>query len=126
MQYAQEAGEEQTSRKSKINAAFLELVRLDKIWNKCHEYKDKGNLSKWNEQLDSAWAELGGSLNPKIKTEKSFIDTIKILNKLLVKYRRNRLAMNKILINKQMILKNIQDHQGKGTAYEDEDEDNWE
>lgn len=116
-------GEGSGVKKSKINAGFLELVRLNDIWTRCHFYRERGNLSKWNEQLDSAWAELGADLKLENKKHASFFRVIKMLNQKISENRKKRNVLNQVLLHKQIFLKRLQNEQGKGTAYDDEDED---
>lgn len=120
----QEPSENQESRTSKINGAYLELLRIDKILQKCHEYREKGNLSKWNEQLDGIWAELASEFDlTKVTKNQRYFVYMKKINNLIGRNQRNRMKLNQILIMKQIFLKNLQNKQGKGTAYIDEDED---
>ena len=122
----QEPNDNAINQKSKINSAFLELTRIHGLFLKCHEYRQKGNLTKWNEQLDSIWSELAGEYDPFQKEKKDYFKKMKDLNDLIAKSSHNRRRLNQILITKQIFLKYLQNQQGKGSSYIDEDEDSFE
>lgn len=115
-----------TPAQSKMNGAFMELVRIDKLFDQAHQKRAVGNLLGWNQQLDSIWAELASGLNERSPDHKALIDKIKNLNTDLVKNKNHRGKLNQILIEKHITLKRIQDKQGKGTAFKDDSEDDFE
>ena len=110
--------------KSKLNAGLFELMRLHEIWMRCHQYKRAGNLAKWNDELDCAWTELDSDLD--IKKHKQYFDIFDKLMADTIKFSKNRIILNQILMKKQIFLKRVQNVQGKGTAYIDETEDDFE
>jgi len=107
---------------SKYNSALAQLYRIDRLWNLCHTFRRRGILEKWNETLDCVWTELASdSIEEDIKKFSSFIGSI-IKNK---KNGNNRSILYIILMNKEIFLRKLQNRQGKGTAYEDESEDDF-
>lgn len=104
----------------------MELVRIDKLFDQAHQRRAAGNLLGWNQQLDSLWAELASGLNEKVPKHKILLDKIKRLNDDIVRYRLHRGKLNQILLEKHITLKKIQDEQGKGTAFKDDSEDDFE
>lgn len=119
----EEYEQEFSSRKSKINSAGFELERINVLWTKCHAYREQGNLAKYNHELDSVWTEIGSGLHPENKKDRQYIKEMFDLNLKIIKYRNNRNMLNQYLMKKHIFLKRLQDLQGKGTAYQDEDED---
>ena len=119
----EEYEQEFSSRKSKINSAGFELARMDALWTKCHLYREHGNLAKYNDILDSLWTEIGSGLNPDNKKDNKYIQQMSDFNTKIIRNRKNRNILNQYLMKKHIFLKRLQDLQGKGTAYQDEDED---
>lgn len=113
-----------TLQRSKLNAGGLDLIRLHNIWERCHVAKRSGRLSNWNDELDCAWTELAGDLDP--KSNKELFDQYNLLIKLIVKYRRDKVILNQILMRKQIFLKRLQNKLGKGTAYIEDGQDDFE
>jgi hypothetical protein len=101
---------------SKYNSAVAQLYRLDNLWQRCHEYRLIGNLSKWNDTLDCVWTELAADTGSNItKTYKKIKDDI-------IKYKSKRSQFYQVLMLKEIFLRKIQNKQGKGTAYQEDDE----
>lgn len=122
--------------KSKYNAALSQLYRLDSLWQKAHAQREARNLIQWNITLDSIWSEL---------SEDATTAQIKVINKI-----QRDLVMSKFftvtssesgfkkpdpnkiklagelyqkLMIKEMILRRLQNKQGKGAAYEESIDD---
>lgn len=113
--------EEYNSQKrvSRYNSAMLEIERMDRIWQKCYDCRTRGKLLKWNDNLDSAFLELSASSNV------ADLKKIKKINEYLIKNISNKAVLYQILIKKEQILRKIQDEQGKGSAYDDGSEDDF-
>jgi len=102
--------------KSVYNAAISQLYRLDQLWQKCHLYRNSGQLMKWNYTMDSIWTELGSDAGENHPKEFEDFMTIIIENK------DNKGKLYQILMNKEIWLRKLQNYQGKGTAYEEDDD----
>jgi len=111
--------EESSDKKSKYNAAISQIYRLDNLFQKAEHYRNVGMLIKWNWVLDSIWIELASDSDTKdIKIFKKYIIIIS-------KYRQKKDKLYQILITKEIWLRKLQNHQGKGTSYIDESEDDF-
>lgn len=109
--------EESEAKKSRYNAAFSQFYRLDGLWKMCNNYSIFGNLKKWNWVLDAIWRELSGDAQ-----KGDHVKFYKINNKIgLSRNKYSLLYFNTGL--KEEFLRKLQNKQGKGTAYLDEDED---
>lgn len=108
------------NKKSKYNAAVSQMFRLDSLWQECQRLRGEGNLKDWNHRLDFIWTELADHADQ--NHEKRF----KVFMKLIVKYNKNVIFLNQILMRKEIFLRQLQNEQGKGTAYQDPYEDDFE
>jgi len=122
------------------------VIRLDSLWKDTHLHSRAGQYAKWNSDLDRIWLELARDLNEGTnETEKSEfqkrqeqLDRFENeLGKLMpfddsgekgftaptaeMLSRRNK--QYKVLMNKQLFLARLENELGKGTTYEDEDDD---
>lgn len=125
------------SRISKINAASLINLTLKDLWEDFYRHLRNLAFSKANADLDCLWVEFGGE-------EKDGSETWKEFNKIdqevstnygkipLVKGGFDKNIQNaspnfakqyRLLLRKALFLKNLQNSQGKGTAYRDGAED---
>lgn len=123
-------------KKSKINSAGLINLTLKDLWESFYRHLRALSYSKANSDLDCLWVEFGGD-------EKVNSDAIKDFNKVdkeigenfskipivkgFQKYSSNDLKIlskqYKLLIDKALFLKRLQNKQGKGTAYDDNSSD---
>lgn len=122
------------------------VIRLDSLWKDTHLHSRAGQYAKWNADLDRIWLELARDLNENDKEddERSFSLNEKKFNKFdddlgkLMPFddsgekgftapspemmaKRNK--QYKILMSKQLFLARLENELGKGTTYEDEDDD---
>ena len=103
---------------SKYNQGLPQLFRLDGLWQKYHDAMLKGKLTKANWVLDRIFGELSGDTDE--KKRKQFYDFMKQISE----NQRDAGAMYQILLKKETWLHELQNSQGKGTAYiKEEDED---
>ncbi len=133
------------STTSKINSGMLINLRLNDLWKDAHRHARAGKYSKWNDDLDRVWCELGGDVKP--LTEKEKKDKKKgneeEYDELTLKYAKSCKNVPDItgfqkhskeaktsfakqkqsLIKKEIFLRRLQNTQGKGTAYHDSSED---
>ena len=129
---------EEISKTSKLNSGGLINLRLDILWKDAHKHSRSGMYSDWSADLDCIWSELGGEYEESSEQYKTFDELNAKL--LLVKnwaagsgfkktLPEDKLEMARqylLLRKKEMFLRRIQNEQGKGTAYNDGSEDDWE
>jgi hypothetical protein len=144
--------EEQESKISKYNSGVAQLYRLDGLWKDVNNHSRQGLYSKWNEDLDRIWCELARDLpeeekkvaedkkippfketkekfdvfDTNLKTQGNFQDTapagfVEVSKE--IKQKRNE--HYKILMEKELFLRRLENKLGKGTAWGDEDEDSF-
>ena len=97
---------------SVYNEAQLQIMRLNNIWTKCHNYAQHGNLSAYKWQLDRAWIEL--SADAEKLNKKYYFDAIELINSSIAKSKNNDSLYN-LLIRKEIFLKLLQEECGKGS-----------
>jgi len=112
--------DESEEKKSKYNAAVSQIYRLDNLFQKAEHYRSVGNLKKWNWILDSIWIELASDSNT---NENEIYEKFKSI---ISKYMKNRGIFYQILMRKEIWIRKLQNKQGKGTAYIDDSEDDFE
>lgn len=131
-----EEGIEQ-NKVSKYNSAIAQLQRLDNLWLDCHRHSRSGNYAAWNSDLDKIWCELASDTKENGTEEKKFNDFVKKI----ASYGRLSQPVNvgfsvptqldmirkakqyMVLLEKEIWLRRLQNSQGKGTKYDDDDED---
>lgn len=121
---------------SRINSAALINLRLTNLWIDANNHSRKGQYSLWNADLDCIWRELGGDANEKSNDVKDMEKINVQLSKAapisnwksegFKKIDNNGLKkQNKqyqLLMQKELFLRRLQNKQGKGTAYEEDDD----
>lgn len=121
---------------SKYNSAVAQLMRLDKLWNACNTHSIQGNYTRWNNLLDQVWIELSGDLKPNDGRIGEYAIMISETNS-LGKIKNGDLhgfsasssselhaKQYAILVKKATWLKRLQNNLGKGTKW-DEGEDDY-
>ncbi len=123
---------------SKYNSGALINLRLNDLWQDAHRHKRQGKYSSWNGDLDAVWCELGGDVKEGGDKDKDFnklnVDLVKLspiinwnnsegFNKVNSTHRANKQKQYLELIKKELFLRRLQNIQGKGTAYGDDDDD---
>lgn len=125
---------ENIQQTSKYNSAVEQLKRIGELWNKAHTRTISGDLLGWNNVLDKIWSELARDLPEDDKREKRFKEFSEKLSKLgrLGKaeihgfdkiVNKNTDGQYVILLQKEIWLGRLQNELGKGTSWNDEDED---
>lgn len=123
--------------KSKYNAAIAQLYRLDELWKDAHTHSRKHEFQKWNLDLDAIWRELAETETQKNDNEKEYdriseeiiktgINMIPQTTGFQTPSNQYRIMLGKLyfLLNKKEIfLRRLQHHQGKGSVYEDSDDE---
>ena len=136
------------SKHSKFSSGLNIITRLDLLWRNCSEYKRQGKYLRWCEELDTIWLELARDIdedeyNDKKEEKKEirgceskfkkfdddlikelpFLDSGKGFSEITPAEITKRNKQYEILMKKQLFLARLENKYGKGTTYEDEDED---
>jgi hypothetical protein len=127
--------EDKTSR---INAAGIINISLENLWRDAYSALSKGNLVLWNRKLDSIWIILGGDVKKgseeDIKYDKMDLQLYLTgsLNHKTIGFEKhtpnesiNMAKQYLLLKEKSLFLRRLQNSQGKGTAYLDERDDDF-
>lgn len=118
--------ENETNSTSKFNDAVLQIMRLNNMWLNCKHYRTKGNLEAWRWELDGVWTELYSDAikkEGKDLTKNDYYLKINVLDKLINTSKTNRHLLYKYLDLKEKLLRTLQDEAGKGSKYENDEED---
>ena len=133
---------EEEKKISKYSSGISIQIRLDTLWKDANNHSRLGLFSKWNADLDTIWRELARDIaekeyeNYKSKFDAYEVELIKlgnfedalsngfepIDNNKIIK----RAKQYKILSEKELFLKRLENHLGKGTTFDDADESDWE
>lgn len=136
---AYETQEEQIDkdlRISKYNSAGLDALRMSNLWQDAERHCRAGQYDRWNTDLDCLWIQLAGDVKDEDNEMKVYNSFLKALggagdlspvsvngfdkpNQLKVNDKAKQYA---ILVQKAIWLKRLQNKQGKGTAYYDEED----
>jgi hypothetical protein len=128
--------EDDTNPQSRINAAGLINSTLEKLWNEGYTSMSQGNYINWNTKLDCIWAILGGDQEENDDVDKDMAKInldiyktgslkTKIGEGFDKKDNPNNALQYLLLIRKSLFLRRLQNKQGKGTAYENPDMDDF-
>lgn len=127
----------QPELKSKYNAAIAQLYRLNELWNDAHKSSINHDYKAWNLILDAIWRELAEMENEDSNNEKK----LNYINKKIIETGlyalqkpqgfdlpsddyRIRLGKIYFLLNqKEIFLRRLQKEHGKGSQYEESDDD---
>jgi len=136
-----EAEEVEQNRKSKYNSGVAKEIRRNELWKETNSHSRNGNFTKWNEDLDCIWSELCADIKSEDFKDKKkefdkfdlemieigkIEDTTKQGFKALDKdFYSKRDKHYKKLREKEIFLRRLENSLGKGTAYEDDDEDSF-
>ena len=137
MVYNKTAFEIEEDKISKINSAGIINITIENLWRECYSSMVKGNLVSWNRNLDAIWLILGGD-------SKDGTDDVKFNSIDLELHKTGSLSHKKvgfitigekesevialqylILRKKSLFLRRLQNIQGKGTAYQNSDMDDF-
>ena len=145
--------QEEEQQVSKYNSGINIIMRLDALWKDTHRYSRLGLFSKWNETLDRIWLELARDIKAS-KYEKEFEDKngdkhegykkvfdsfdekmkkqLPIEDSLDNEFKKRnpdqikkRDEQYKVLMEKELFLRRLENELGKGTAWDDDDEDGF-
>lgn len=138
--------DEREVKTSKFSSGLNIIMRLDELWKDTHRHARDGLYKMWNLDLDRIWLELSRDLKEEKTEELEGYSTIEKefnkfdkeisdlgvisdtekegFKKLTPEDIKNRNNFYKILMRKQLFLARLENKLGKGTTYEDlEDED---
>jgi len=130
--YNQELDDE--TMQSRINSAGIINITLENLWRDCYSSMAKGDLVTWNRKLDAVWAILGGDVKEGDDVDKKMQEIdLKIYETGTLNHKKTgfqklgdgeaeKMALQYLLLkNKSLFLRRLQNKQGKGTAYVNED-----
>jgi hypothetical protein len=137
--------EENEQKTSKYSSGININLRLDQLWKDTHNHCRENNFKLWNLDLDCIWAELARDLKQdKNKNGKTYAEINKDFNGFEEKIVqiggindsgakgfkgvsqddiKKRNEHYKILRDKQIFLARLENSLGKGTSFDDDDED---
>ena len=126
-----EANEDKVSR---INSAGLINSILENLWRESYTAMANGDYLKWNSKLDSIWTILGGDCEENKDEDKSIVKiNLSIYEAGTLKSKAgggfndninpNNALQYQLLLRKSLFLRRLQNKQGKGTAYQNDDDD---
>ena len=133
-----EYDDEPEGKISDYNSALFINQRLHELWKDANRHKRVGAYAQWNGDLDALWCELAGDVEEGSDEEKKFLKFGLLLkscnplqnwnasssfdsstNNLLTK----KTQQYKVLMDKEIFLRRLQNKQGKGTKYRDSSDD---
>lgn len=126
---------------SKYNSGINIIMRLDSLWREVNSFASSGKYSKWNSSLDRVWCELSRDLkenefegketeyeafDTKIDEIGDFGDSVgDTFNEIPPEAIKNRNKMYRLLMKKEIFLRRLENYLGKGTAWDDDDDDGF-
>ena len=128
-----DSDEQEVMKLSKFNSGGLMNIRLHNLWVEVNKSSISGKYSKWNLYLDRVWSELSGDASKDDK-EKLFKITLELPISLSIIKKgfgvdtkediEKKSLQYVVLQRKEEFLRKLMNKQGKGTAYDEEDD--WE
>jgi hypothetical protein len=137
-----EGGDDDTPRTSKYNSGIAQIYRLDALWKDSNKHSRAGQYNKWNLDLDNLWRELAKDIDEKkygdkkkifdgfetrLATQGTFNDNGKKgWEDMKDEDTKKRNQQYEILNEKELFLRRLENEVGKGTAWDNGDEDDFE
>ena len=134
--------DEQEQQISKYSSGVSIMMRINALWIDANNHSRAGMFSKWNTDLDTIWRELARDITEKDykpkKEEFDGFDTQLIttgpfkdsggetFDGLTSDQTTARSKQYKILNDKELFLKRLENSLGKGTTWDEGDGDDWE
>jgi hypothetical protein len=139
MAYKKDANQDLVDEQvSRLNSAGIINITTENLWRDAYNAMATNNLSLWNRKLDAIWLILGGDLKDNDPEDKEFnrIDLLVHQSGSLIHKRvgfeklpegeSGRIAKQYVLLRKKsLFLRRLQNKQGKGTAYINEDDSDF-
>ena len=111
--------EEQEQKLSKFNSSIAILIRLDNLWKLSHSFVLRGDLIMWNWVLDRVFSELSADAKDKdFETFNGLSKKVETIDKI-----KEKNQLYTALFEKELFLRKLQNKQGKGETYDEEDDD---
>jgi len=121
-------------RISRINSAGLINSILENLWRESYTSMANGDYVKWNSKLDSIWTILGGDCDEDGEEDRKMASiNLEVYEKGSLKSKSgsgfsqnanpNNALQYQLLLKKSLFLRRLQNKQGKGTAYQRDDDD---
>jgi hypothetical protein len=134
--------EETETKKSKYSSGIAKEIRRNVLWTDANNHSRIGQYSKWNEDLDRIWCELSSDAEKKklftlnkLKYEEfdkqlasigNFNDNVHTgFEKPSNEEKEKRSKHYKKLIEKEIFLRLLEEDVGKGTSWEEDEEDEF-
>ena len=130
--------EKEEQKISKYNSGVAIQIRIDSLWKDANNHSRAGLFYKWNLDLDAIWRELARDIKEKDyqgKKEKydefdtKLVETGKFKDYGGEGFKKEenddlqkRGKQYKILMEKELFLKRLENELGKGTAYDEGDD----
>lgn len=116
----EEHGESNTQI-SGYNEAVLQIKRLNDLWLRAEHFANRGNFPRWSWILDSIFREL----YPDIQKLSDKRNKIKLHDFYMskIKKSKSRVELYHFLDKRHQLIKLIQDDCGKGSKYQDADDE---
>ena len=113
---------------SEFNEAAFQIQRLNFIWISCTRFACEGNLKDWNWRLDRAYVELWNDMidcdgQEQSEKKESFYQKFEKIKKDISKDKYDRSKFYGLLMEKEQLLRNLQEDAGKGGKKKNLDED---
>ena len=134
-----EQREADDAKVSKYGGAISKEIRRSRLWDDVMRHCRSGAYTKWNDDLDCIWSELCVDLKDDefiiweaklLVCENKIISIGQIIDKMSESFENptkekieKRKQHYKALREKEILLRRLENHLGKGTKWEDEEED---
>lgn len=106
---------------SEFNQNAFIISRLHNDWMECKHHREKGMIKKYKDKLQSIQVELHCDTGKDERKELKTIDK----QVLISLFREDYGIIFALLLQKELILKEVEHESGKGSTYKDMDEDDW-
>ena len=126
---------------SKHSSGVSIIIRIDGLWKDANIHSCAGQYSKWNTKLDVIWRELARDIleddyiTKKTAFDKFDEDLVKVgpfkdtgsdtFEDITTNETKERSKQYRILNDKELFLKRLENKLGKGTTFSDGDEDDF-
>ena len=125
--------------KSKYNSAIDQMQRLGNIWRSAYKNAMEGNFNSWNLDLDAAWRELSSDIPEDDTLNEDYLEINKEIRDLQPLVSKKAPGFNPIsetmlkniskqylvLQKKELFVRRMLNKLGKGTVYDDTEDDDF-
>jgi len=139
--YKKENQEDEVEQQvSKYSSGVNIIIRLDALWKDVNNHARTGKFSLWNLDLDRIWCELARDLKENYEDKKKTFDIFDTKMVTIGNFTdkepegfkdvspediKKRSQHYKILMEKELFLRRLENELGKGTTFDDGDEDDF-